>query len=100
MRRILESIDGDAPPADLPPPLQALWWLRKGGLRTGPGWERAHAICQGREGTRDYDLVHALAHVIEGDVGNADYWYRRAGSRRGGPDVAAEWERVVGEVGG
>ena len=26
-----------------------------------------------------YDRLHALCHRIEGDVGNAGYWYRRAG---------------------
>jgi len=89
----------DAPPADLPPALAALWWLRKGGLRPGPEWERAHALCQEREGERDADLVHGLAHWIEGDLGNADYWYRRANSRRG-DDLDAEWARVAAELGG
>lgn len=89
----------DAPPAELSPPLQALWWLRKGGLATGPAWDRAHAICQDREGTRDYDLVHALAHWIEGDRANSDYWYRRAGARPQGADVAAEWDLLAATLG-
>ena len=39
--RILSSLEDDQPPADLAPPLQALWWLKKGDLRTGPEWKRA-----------------------------------------------------------
>jgi hypothetical protein len=53
-----------APPSGLTVPQQALWWLKKGGLAMGPEWEKAHALCQQAEGTREYDLVHALAHWI------------------------------------
>ena len=88
----------DSPPADLPPALEALWWLKKGDLRPGSAWARAHALCQAHEGERAADLVHALSHWIEGDLGNADYWYRRVGSRRAG-DVALEWARLVAEIG-
>ena len=93
------SLAADAPPAGLAPALQALWWLGKAGLRPGPAWERAHAICQAGEGERGCDLVHGLAHWIEGDLGNADYWYRRAGERRGG-EAGAEWARLVALLGG
>ncbi len=86
------------PHADLTPPLQALWWLKKGGLVVGLEWEKAHAICQQDEGNPSYDIVHALAHWIEGDEANAGYWYRRAGGNRAAT-IAEEWERVVGELG-
>jgi hypothetical protein len=94
------SFDTPEPPATLSAPLQALWWLKKGGLATGPAWERAHAICQTAEGTPAYDRVHALAHWIEGDRGNSDYWYRRAGTGRVGADPAAEWSHQVAALGG
>ena len=69
--------------------------------RSRPGSRpAAHATCQGGEGERGCDLVHALAHWIEGDLGNADYWYRRVGDRRPGGDVAAEWRRLVTDLGG
>ena len=77
--RIDASINDAAPPADMAPALQALWWLRKGGFATGPAWERAHEICQASEGVKEFDWIHALAHWIEGDTSNAAYWYRRAG---------------------
>jgi hypothetical protein len=84
----------NAPSAQLSPPQQALWWLQRGHFKLGPEWEKAHAICQTAEGTFDYDLVHALAHWIEGDIGNRDYWYRRVGAAGRAESIAAEWERV------
>lgn len=99
MRNLLDTLDAPEPPADLDRPLQALWWLRKGGLRTGPDWERAHEICQASEGVPAFDRVHALAHWIEGDRANSDYWYRRAGASRGGADPEAEWEHQVAALG-
>lgn len=92
------TFDADAPQADFSPAAAALWWLGKGGLATGPAWERAHAICQANEGVHGCDLVHGLAHWIEGDLGNADYWYARAGERRG-RDLAAEWDRLAAILG-
>lgn len=83
------------PPEGLSPALEALWWLKKGGLETGASWERAHAIAQDGEGDPACDRVHALVHWIEGDKGNAAYWFRRSG---GGPeraDILAEWEQQV-----
>ncbi len=94
MEKLLDT-SGDAAPQELSAPLQALWWLKKGGLAMGAEWEKAHAICQTREGEHDHDFVHALAHWIEGDVGNADYWYARAHETRGS-DIASEWTRIVG----
>ena len=88
---------GAAPPPSLAPPLKALWWLKKGGLVTGPAWDRAHEICQSREGDRDHDLVHALVHSIEGDDANANYWYRRSRSSRAG-SISDEWFRIVSQL--
>ncbi len=84
----------DHPPKLFSPPQAALWWLKKGTFKLGPDWEKAHAICQSAEGNFEYDLVHALAHWIEGDLGNRDYWYRRVGGGRA-ETIAAEWERVA-----
>ena len=91
------SFDGDAPPKTLSPPLQALWWLKKGGLAMGPEWKKAHDLCQTKEGERAYDLVHALVHWIEGDASNAAYWYRRVGAERAA-DFKTEWQRIVSEL--
>jgi hypothetical protein len=99
MNDLLTSLADDAPPRSLSVPLQALWWLKKGGLAMGPHWQKAHALCQQGEGERGHDVVHGLAHWIEGDATNSAYWYRRAGETRAAT-VAAEWERIVASLGG
>ena len=41
-------------------------------------WQKAHPIVQ----NDDSDLgswAHGIVHMLEGDVGNARYWFRRAG---------------------
>jgi hypothetical protein len=98
MRTLTEqSFSGDAPPEPLSPPLQALWWLRKGGFAVGPEWHRAHALCQAAEGDYAHDLVHALVHWIEGDSVNAGYWYRRVGETRAAT-IEQEWQRIAGKL--
>ena len=42
-------------------------------------WQAAHLIAQDHEGERLADWIHAVAHRMEGDLGNAAYWYRRIG---------------------
>lgn len=60
-----------APPG-LTPPLRALWHAARG------EWDTAHEIAQAQEGEARHDWVHAHLHRVEGDQGNAGYWYRRA----------------------
>jgi hypothetical protein len=45
-------------------------------LRHGE-WQRAHAIVQGVDGPLAAWL-HGIVHTLEGDLDNAQYWYRRA----------------------
>ena len=40
-------------------------------------WQRAHEIVQADESTFGC-WAHGVVHLMEGDVGNARYWYRRA----------------------
>jgi hypothetical protein len=42
-------------------------------------WDGAHGIVQRHEGDARADWIHAVLHRIEGDLGNAEYWYRRCG---------------------
>ena len=76
-------------------PRQALDLLHAGGLRIGPEWQKAHAICQQQEGVRDHDLVHALCHWIEGDIPNRDHWYARVAPWQRADTIAAEWQAVA-----
>jgi hypothetical protein len=69
--------------------LQALWWAGKG------DWERAHQCAQQQEGDPACDWVHAFLHRVEGDLGNAGYWYRRAGKPAATGPLAAEWDAIA-----
>jgi hypothetical protein len=40
-------------------------------------WEKAHRIVQEDESTLGC-WAHGIVHVLEGDIPNARYWYRRA----------------------
>lgn len=82
------SLADAAPPQDISAPLTALWWAAKG------AWDKAHAIAQDDVGS-DASWVHAYLHRVEGDLGNAAYWYRRAGQSVATDALAAEWERIV-----
>lgn len=82
------SLSGGAPSPALAPPLAALWWAAKG------DWDKAHRIVQD-EGTREAAWVHAYLHRVEGDLGNAGYWYRQAGQPVAKDPLEAEWERIV-----
>jgi hypothetical protein len=54
-------------------------------------WDGAHAIVQQDEADVTSCWIHAVLHRIEGDTGNARYWYRRAGrSYEAYPDPQAE----------
>lgn len=79
--------------AKLGPALRALWHDARG------DWERAHAVCQ-EAGNREGDWVHAYLHRKEGDLGNAGYWYARAGRPMPTDDISldAEWARIVEEL--
>lgn len=97
---IFSSLEWSAPPKDMTKPLQALWWIKKGNLRVGPEWDEAHNIVQSMEGVFEFDWVHALLHWVEADMGNADYWYRRAGKKRATASVASEWQHMAETLSG
>jgi hypothetical protein len=82
------SLTDAAPPQDISAPLTALWWAAKG------DWDKAHSLAQDDAST-DASWVHAYLHRVEGDLGNASYWYRRAGKPVAGDPIEAEWERIV-----
>jgi hypothetical protein len=67
----IRSLDGDAPPPSSPPMLRAVWH----GLRGD--WDAAHDLAQAQDDAQGA-WVHAWLHRIEGDLGNATYWYERA----------------------
>ena len=82
------SLSDPAPAGGLEPPLAGLWWAAKG------QWDQAHQIVQD-ESSADAAWVHAYLHRVEGDLGNAGYWYRQAGQPVAKDSLEAEWERIV-----
>jgi hypothetical protein len=82
------SLSGAAPAPSLNAPLAGLWWVAKG------DWDKAHKIVQD-EPTREAAWVHAYLHRVEGDLGNASYWYRQAGQPVAKDTVEVEWERIA-----
>jgi len=60
-------------------------------------WTKAHAIVQDIE-SADAAWVHAYLHRREGDIGNARYWYRRAGRPESKEPLETEWARVAEEL--
>jgi hypothetical protein len=88
MAAFKSSLSGAAPAPQFDAPLAALWWAAKG------GWDAAHKLVQD-EATADAAWVHAYLHRVEGDLGNAGYWYRQAGKPVATGSLDAEWERIA-----
>jgi hypothetical protein len=82
------SLSGTAPAPGLDAPLAGLWWAAKG------QWDAAHKIVQDEPGA-DAAWVHAYLHRVEGDLGNAGYWYRQAGRPVAKDSLESEWERIA-----
>lgn len=57
-------------------------------------WSAAHQIIDGMPGD-DAAWVHAYLHRKEGDMWNADYWYRQAARTRPQSSLQEEWESLV-----
>jgi hypothetical protein len=68
--------------------LIALWHDARG------DWHRAHDIVQDLE-TRDAAWIHAYLHRKEGDLTNAQYWYRKAGQSVPQGSLEQEWEMIA-----
>lgn len=85
-----QSVRGSAAPAGLSGPLLALWHAGRG------DWDAAHETAQADK-SRDGSWVHAYLHRVEGDLGNAGYWYARAGRPMPTAEVTLkeEWSALV-----
>jgi hypothetical protein len=72
----------------LPGVLQALWYDKKG------EWHKAHEIVQNANDA-DSAWVHAYLHRKEGDLSNANYWYRRSSRLEFKGTLEQEWEHIA-----
>jgi hypothetical protein len=87
-RSIEQFLAQPAPPEKPGAALRALWWAHNG------DWDKAHAIVMEAD-DRDAAWVHAYLHRVEGDLGNAAYWYRQAGRPAASGPIEAEWRAIV-----
>jgi hypothetical protein len=53
--------------------------LRAIELALAGDWDGAHELVQQNEKSPAAAWIHAVLHKMEGDLGNARYWYHRAG---------------------
>lgn len=56
-------------------------------------WEESHRLIQDNSDSLSC-LIHGYLHREEGDLGNAGYWYRRAGSEMPDNNLAEELKRL------
>jgi hypothetical protein len=82
------SLKTDRPPRGLAPALAALWWAKK------DDWAKAHTIVMNENG-HDAAWVHAWLHRVEGDTGNAAYWYRQAKKPVVSGAFDPEWQAIA-----
>ena len=85
------SLSAPRPPDGLSDALRALWWCARG------DWDAAHGIAQD-DHSRNGSWVHAHLHRVEGDLGNAGYWYARAGRPANREPLETERLSIVEEL--
>lgn len=83
-----DSMSGNEPAENISVYLKALWYDAKG------DWDKAHKLIQDVE-DKNASWIHAYLHRKEGDISNADYWYRRAGKIRPTVSLEKEWKEIV-----
>lgn len=81
---------GGDPPGQMNDALKAMWLLR------GGKWQQAHDLCGALDDAHSA-WVHAHLHRIEGDLGNAGYWYSIADKAQpqGMEGLEEEWMAMV-----
>ena len=84
----IESVDSPDRPFGLGDELEALRLDARG------DWAGAHRLVQSLDTSRAA-WVHAYLHRREGDVGNAGYWYRRAGRPSRNGNLDQEWREIA-----
>ena len=83
-----ESFSANEPPQNVSVYVKALWFDKQG------DWNKAHILIQDVD-DKNAAWIHAYLHRKEGDIGNADYWYRRAAKKRPAVSLEEEWEEIA-----
>jgi hypothetical protein len=79
------------PPKGIAPALEAMWQQAKG------DWDTAHQLVQSQKNAMGY-WVHAFLHRVEGDKGDATYWYQLAGKPVSTSRLDDEWKEIVESI--
>jgi hypothetical protein len=91
LNKFKKSLRSDRPGTGLFVQLRSLWYDAKG------NWTQAHAQVD-QLNDQDSALVHAYLHRKEGDIWNADSWYRKAKTVRPDVSLEEEWEILVTQL--
>lgn len=83
-----DSLSRKEPDSNISVYLKAMWYDAK------DNWDKAHKLIQDKE-DKNASWIHAYLHRKEGDISNADYWYRRAGKIRPSVSLEEEWEEIA-----
>ena len=81
----------ESPDSLINPLLKAMW------MAAHEDWEGAHMIAQDID-TSEGARVHGYLHWVEGDLWNADYWYRQAGMSRPNTNLDEEWHNITNQL--
>ena len=82
------SLEENSPPENINPLLLALWYDAKG------HWEKSHDLVS-EDNSKMAASIHAYLHRKEGDLWNADYWYKRAGTTKINIPLNEEWDLLA-----
>ncbi|WP_158799803.1 hypothetical protein [Pedobacter sp. L105] len=88
LKEFKDSLKNEIPGDGLSVQLKALWYDGKG------DWDKAHHLVDHLSDQLSAH-IHAYLHRKEGDIWNADYWYRKAKQSRPDLTLGEEWEQLV-----
>ena len=86
-----KSLTGNNLPPALSVYLRSLWY------DANDNWEKAHELIQDLK-DKNAAWIHAYLHRKEGDLGNAGYWYYKAGKSIPNISLQKEWEDLVNHM--
>ncbi len=83
-----DSLQLTDPPEHISSELKSLWFDANG------NWKASHDIAQEIYSSVG-SLIHAYLHRKEGDIPNAQYWYKKAGKPLSQCSLTDEWKQIV-----
>ena len=88
LQEFKDTLKNENPATNLSAQLKALWYDGKG------DWNKAHHEVD-QLNDRSSAHIHAYLHRKEGDIFNANYWYRKAEQPQSNVSLDEEWEQLV-----